>query len=377
MENPFVYGEIVDQERFVDRERELADLVRDMSDGQKVFLLSPRRFGKSSLVSMAFLKLRKRHVRSVIIPVSNYTSYAQFLQKFAEKVIRAAGQWNRVKDWMNRFLQRVRPEASYNVVTGEIDIALGREANSNPAPLAPDVFALPGELASNGGFRMAICLDEFQGIANFDGGSVENVIRNEVQRQRQVGYVFSGSQPSLMEAMLSTRRPFHKAGPAVFLDKIPARAWREFIPAQFKRGHRSLREPALDHLLDTADLIPYDVQRIAHELWDDAELKGKQEIVKEDVQEVIDRLVGSQSLYYERVWEQFPTRQRALLHALAHRGPDELLSQSVREGYGLGPASSVQRALQALTGKDVLDRYQGKYFFLDPLLKQWIRKVLA
>jgi hypothetical protein len=85
----------------------------------------------------------------------------------------------------------------------------------------------------------------------------------------------------------------------------------------------------------------------------------------------------AQSLYYERLWEPFPTRQRAVLHALAERGPDELLSQAVREGHGLGPPSSVQRALQALTGKDVLDRYQGKYFFLDPLFRHWIRKVLA
>src|SRR5271169_585840 len=115
MENPFVFGEIVDQDRFVDREQELADLIRDMSDGQKVFLLSPRRFGKSSLVALAFLKLRKRHIRTAIIPVSSYANYAQFLEKFAEKVIRAAGPWNRVKDWMGRFMQRVRPEASYNV----------------------------------------------------------------------------------------------------------------------------------------------------------------------------------------------------------------------------------------------------------------------
>jgi hypothetical protein len=77
------------------------------------------------------------------------------------------------------------------------------------------------------GFRMAICLDEFQQISQFNGGSVENAIRNQVQEQREVGYVFAGSQPSLMQEMLSAKRPFHKAGPQVFLDKIPA----AFFPA--------------------------------------------------------------------------------------------------------------------------------------------------
>ena len=39
---------------------------------------------------------------------------------------------------------------------------------------------------------MAICLDEFQQLSQFNGGSVENAIRNQVQKQREVGYVFAG-----------------------------------------------------------------------------------------------------------------------------------------------------------------------------------------
>ncbi|MGD0697035.1 MAG: hypothetical protein ABSB82_19630 [Terriglobia bacterium] len=377
MENPFVFGEIVDQERFIDREREMRELIRDTTDGQKIFLLSPRRFGKSSLVALAFLMLRKRHIRTVILPVTSYASYSQFLEKFAARVIRAAGPWERVKDWASRFVQRVRPEISINGVTGELEISLGRAANLDPAPMAPDVFALPGELTRKGGFRMAICLDEFQGIRRFDGQSIENALRNEVQRQRGVAYVFSGSQPSLMEDMLSARRPFHKAGPKMFLDKISAHAWKDFIVGQFRRRQRSLAEPALDYLLDAADLIPYDVQRLAHELWDDAELKGKQKLGIDDVRGVIDGLVKSQAAYYERLWEQLPLRQRAILQALTRRAHGGLFAQGVREAFRLGAASSVQRALQAMENKDILDRYQGKYFLLDPLFKQWIQRKAA
>ena len=78
MDNPFVYGEIVPAGAFVGREQELSGLVADLGDGQKVFLLSPRRFGKSSLVSLALLHLRKRHLRTAVIPVSSYSSYRQF-----------------------------------------------------------------------------------------------------------------------------------------------------------------------------------------------------------------------------------------------------------------------------------------------------------
>lgn len=372
-ENPFVFGEIVDDAGFVNRTEELRQLVRDLADGQKVFLLSPRRFGKSSLVSMALLKLRKRHIRTVSLTVSSYSSYTQFLEKFAEKVLRAAGPWNRVKDWATRFGRQVKPELNYNMATGEISVALGRGSGFDPAPIAPDVFALPGELSKNAGFRMAICLDEFQQISEFNGGSVENALRNQVQEQREVGYVFAGSQPALMDEMLSSKRPFHKAGPRMFLDKITAEDWRDFIVGHFRKRGRTLEDSALESILTTADLIPYDVQRIAHELWDYAELKDKRRLDASDVHSVIAALIAGQSTYFELLWEQLSARQRAALQALADRGAGEIYSQNVREDFRLGPASSVQKALQSLDSRDVLDRYKGEYFFLDPLFPHWIR----
>jgi len=372
--NPFIFGEIVDDENFVNRTTELRQLVRDLADGQKVFLLSPRRFGKSSLVSMALLKLKKRHIRTVSLTVSSYSSYAQFLEKFAEKVLRAAGRWERVKDWVTRFGRQVKPDVNYNMTSGEVTLSLSNGAAFDPEPIAPEVFALPEEITRHADFRMAICLDEFQQITQFNGGSVENVIRNQVQQQRQVGYVFAGSQPSLMQEMLSASRPFHKAGPQMFLDKIDSADWKEFIVVQLRKRGRTITEPALEFLLKSADLIPYDVQRIAHELWDYAELQDKQQLDVSDVEAVVNALVSGQSTYYELLWEQLAPRQRAALQALAARGPADIYSQTLREEFRLGPASTVQKAFQSLDAKDILDRYKGVYFFLDPLFPLWIKQ---
>ena len=57
MPNPFVYGEVVPGESFVDREVELDRLIGDLAAGQKVFLISPRRYGKSSLIRQALTAL--------------------------------------------------------------------------------------------------------------------------------------------------------------------------------------------------------------------------------------------------------------------------------------------------------------------------------
>ena len=116
------------------------------------------------------------------------------------------------------------------------------------------------------------------------------------------------------------------------------------------------------------------MQRIAHELWDYAELKDKRQLDVSDVKSVIESLVTSQSTYYELLWEQLSARQRAALHAISYRGASERYSQGVREEFRRGPASSVQKALHSLDSRDVLDRYKGNYFFLDPLFPCWIKK---
>ena len=110
-ENPFVFGEIIDDANFVNRTDELNQLVRDLADGQKVFWLFPRRFGKSSLVALALLKLKKRHIHTVNLTVSIYSSYAHLLEKFAEKAL-AAGPWDRVIDWVTRFGRQVKPDVN-------------------------------------------------------------------------------------------------------------------------------------------------------------------------------------------------------------------------------------------------------------------------
>ena len=48
--NPFRYGALALDDAFTDREREVAELLTDVLNGQDVVVFEPRRYGKSSLV---------------------------------------------------------------------------------------------------------------------------------------------------------------------------------------------------------------------------------------------------------------------------------------------------------------------------------------
>ena len=378
MTNPFVYGEIVPVSAFVNRETELERLTRDLTAGQKIFLISPRRYGKSSLVAQALRATARGGALTVDLTVSSYSSYVAFLEGYARALVSVESKVDRARTWLREMLAAVRPE-----VRVEPDEAgHGRLALSFPsvrtdrdvARLAQEVFALPARIAEARRRRMAIALDEFQAIGEFNGGSVEHALRAAVQQQRQVGYVFSGSEPTLMERMLGRSRPFYKAGPVMRLQKIPADRFAAFVEARFKAtGFR----PAADlgvAVVELAGNLPYDVQRLAHEVWDDARAAGIKAVTLDHLHTTLRRLLGEHETLFEGMWQRLTLPQRATLRAAVLEDGRELLSADTRARYRLSGASTVQASIAALMREDLLAREGERYVVVDSLLREWVAR---
>lgn len=60
MSNPFKYGGVVGKGSFCNRKKELSDLSRAMENGDRLFLYSERRLGKTSLVKLALSNLPQK-----------------------------------------------------------------------------------------------------------------------------------------------------------------------------------------------------------------------------------------------------------------------------------------------------------------------------
>lgn len=377
-DNPFVYGEIVTAAAFADREDERARLSRDLAAGQKVFLISPRRYGKSSLVRDVMRGLAQQKILTVEVTVASSSSYIGFLESYAQALVAADTPASRLRRWAGELLGAIRPELRFDAdAAGRTKFALGFPAvrsARDAARVANEVFALPGRIAAARRQRMAIALDEFQAITSFDGGSVEHALRAAVQDQRQVGYVFSGSEPSLMERMLGPRRPFYKAGPVMRLEKIDPADFATFIDARF-RGSGIRPEPGLgEAIVDLAANVPYDVQRLAHETWDDVKAAGKKTAGLEDLHATLTRLLGEQHTVFEESWQRLTLPQRAVLRALVLEEGRELLSADVRTRHRLAGTSTVQAALAALIRQDIITKDGGRYVAVDSLYREWVAR---
>jgi hypothetical protein len=378
MQNPFVYGEVVPAEAFVDREAELERLVEDLSAAQKVFLISPRRYGKSSLVRQALGAAARRGALTVEVTVSSYSSYLAFLEGYARALASVETRWERARNWLTTVITSTRPEVRYEPgITGSGRIAVSfpmvhseRDVNR----LANEVYALPGQLAGERKRTVVVALDEFQAIEAFDGGSVEHALRAAAQHQRRVGYVFAGSEPSLMEKMIGPKRPFYKAGPVMRLDKIPPDVFAGFIEARFgKSGIRA--EPGLGAaIVDLAGNLPYDVQRLAHETWDDIRYAGGRRATLDNLHATLARLLAEQETIFEAVWQRLTLAQRAVLRAVVLQDGRELLAADTRARHRLGGPSSVQTSLTALVRQDLLLREGSRHVVVDSLLREWVAR---
>jgi len=378
MDNPFVYGEVVPGEAFVGRETELDRLVADLGSGQKVFLISPRRYGKSSLIHQALGALRRRGALAVELTVSSYSSYLAFLEGYARAIASVESKWDRARTWLMEAIASTRPEIRYEPK----DTGLGRFAVAFPQVttardvnrLANEVFALPAKLVSERKRTVVIALDEFQAIDSFNGGSVEHALRAAAQTQRQVGYVFAGSEPSLMEKMIGPRRPFYKAGPVMRLQKISPTVFGDFIERRFvKSGIKP--EPGLaEAIVDLAENLPYDVQRLAHETWDDVRARGARKVTLENLHDTLARLLSEQETIFEALWQRLTLQQRATLRAVVLQGGREIHSADARSRHRLGGPSTIQKSLVALTNQDVLLKEGPRYLVMDSLLREWVAR---
>jgi hypothetical protein len=376
--NPFVYGEVVPAAAFVNRVDELRRLVADLAAGQKIFLISPRRYGKSSLIRRALAAMARRDAVTIELTVASFSSYVGFLEGYARAIVAAETRSDRARSWLREAIRSARAEVRYapdQSPLGALTVSFPAvRSDRDVSRLAQDVFELPAKLAAARSRKVVVALDEFQAIAGFNGGSVEQALRAAVQHQREVGYDFAGSEPSLMERMLGPKRPFYKAGPVMRLEKIPADEFAAFIDARFARSGFKPEEGLGAAIVDLAGNLPYDVQRLAHETWDEVGARGRRKASLDDLHAALKRLLLEQQTMFEAVWQRLTLAQRAVLRAVVVEDGRNLMAADTRTRHRLGGSSTVQAALIALAREDIVARENDRYVVVDSLLREWVAR---
>jgi len=372
MKNPFVYGESVTGKDFCNREEEIKKLFCDLLDSQKMFLVSSRRMGKTSLIITVLGKIKKKNIKTIYLDVEGISTYKKFLNVYLNALIKEATTTNKIYEFAKRLLPNIRFDIPVDEA-GNPTLSLGyKPQDANLEDIATKIFDLPKRIATKK--QMVVVFDEFQEILNLNGKQIEASLRSAIQHQRNIGYIFAGSKRHLLTDMaMSSDRPFYKIGPVMYLEKIPRDKFGKFIYEKFHKSGIKISNSTMAKIIEISENIPYYVQMLSHELWDFA-VSEKREIQEKDVEIILGQLIKQYDQNFRMEWGRLVSTKKQLLQVIASKGGKNLLSKESLEENELPYPSSVQRTLESLMADDHIDKINGEYFIVNILLREWIKR---
>ena len=370
MRSPFVYGKIAEGDNFLDREVETARMVENFHNLTNTVLISPRRWGKSSLVRKArlFAESRYPEVRTCDVDLFNVRTEEEFYSQLASEVLKATS--GRLEDMVGsakRFLSSLVPTFTFGDPLNSVKFSFQVQPTGQNAD---EILDMAERIAEEKNIILVICIDEFQQIANFpDSDFLQGKLRSHWQKHQRVAYCLYGSRRHMMtEIFTNPGKPFYKFGQNIFLEKIDRTLWPDFIVSRFSETGKEIGEPQCERIVDLVDNNPYYVQQLSEMVWNRVQAACSDETVEEAF---ID-LVGMQAGLNLALTQTLSVSQQNLLHAIV-AGNTRLTSAAVLEKYGLKNSLTVQRAKKALAQLDIIDDFGTGVTMEDPVYAWWLR----
>lgn len=372
-DSPFIYGTTVSSQAFTNRETETEKLRNNLLGGINTMIISPRRWGKSSLVEKVISDLDKKNskTKTVIIDLFSISSNEEFLETFARSVIKASSsKW---QDWMSsgkNFFKFLIPKLSIGI-SPDNDFSLSFDYNELKKH-SDEVLNLPETIANKKNIKFIICLDEFQNLASYTGFSdFEKKMRAIWQRQKSVTYCLFGSKRHMMTDIFNNpAKPFYRFGDIMLLPKIGRTKWVSFICKCYSDTNKHISKAEAEKISELMKDTSWYVQQLAHYTWT---LTQKTATIKE-INAALQELIHANTPFYQKEIETISPTQLNLLKAVAE-GQTQFTSTSVMQEYFLGTPNNVSKNKTILVNNDIIHEVNGVYEFVDPAFELWFKKV--
>lgn len=371
MDTPFIFGKIAKSENFTDREKETALLVSNFNSLINTIIISPRRWGKSSLVAKAsdIATSKNEKLKICKIDLFNVRNEEHFYELLAMNILKATStKWEETIETVKRFFNRITPKI---VLAGDMQNEISLDFDWNEIRKNPDeILDLAERIATDKGIRIVVCVDEFQNIAEFDDPNYfQKKLRSHWQQHQHVSYCLYGSKRHMMlDVFTNSSMPFYKFGDLLFLEKIDTPSWIAFITRQFSKTGKNISEEQASLIVSLADNHPYYVQQLAQQVWLRTGDTCTEDIVKQAHITIIEQL----SLLFVTITESLTNNQIKYLKAMV-AGETAFSSAEVIARYRLSSSGNVTRSRKSLIEKDILDNKANEISFQDPMYQYWLK----
>ncbi len=372
-QSPFQFGTLATDDNFIDRTEDRALLKQLLSSHINVMLVSPRRWGKSSLVKKAMTELSEedKTVRICYIDAFSIGSETEFYRTFASQVIACAS--SKVERWVDdakKFLTGVVPQI---VVNDQVTDFLAFELRFVPQERDKmTILQLPELLAKEKKIKIIVCIDEFQQLANLsEYKDMEGKMRSVWQHQQSVSYCLYGSKRNMMLNIFNdSNSPFYRFGQVIFMQKIAREYWIPFIQSSFEKTGKSISIELAERICSTVSCHSWYLQQLCYFIWSFTEDEVTETVFALGLKQVL----NINTPMFQNDTERLSPTQIEMLKAICD-GNRHFSSQTVKSLYGLGNPNTIAKNRKVLQNKDIIEKEKDSYVFVDPIYRLWFQQV--
>ncbi|MEE0912053.1 MAG: ATP-binding protein [Paludibacteraceae bacterium] len=370
---PFIFGIATSGDNFTDRKKDTERLLLNFKHGVNTVLISPRRWGKTSLVQKVCHLAQSDELKVVYLDIFSCRSDKDFYDAFAAAVLKQTS--SKLDEWLENvklFLSRVSPKISIGT-DPMTDFSISLEMNPKREDIE-EILQLPEKIAQKKGFNIVICIDEFQQIAEFkDSKTFQKRLRTVWQLQKSVSYCLFGSKKHLMNELFEKKSlPFYKFGDAIYLSKIGTADWVEYICSRFMVTGKVITKELAERICRMVDNHSSYVQQLAWLVW----IRTDQLATINDLEAAYQDIINQNTPLFEKQTESLTTYQMNFLRAIIDGVHSEFTTQKTLNKYQLGSSANVAIVKKALVKKELIEVEKRQIVISDPLLAVWLKKEL-
>lgn len=375
MENkPFIFGVATSGDNFTDREKETSRLVLNFQHGVNTVLISPRRWGKTSLVQKASRLAQSDKLKVVYLDIFSCRSDRDFYDAFASSILKQTS--SKLDEWLEHtklFLSRISPKISIGT-DPMTDFSISLEMNPKSDDI-DEILQLPEKIAQKKGYNIVVCIDEFQQIAEFkDSKTFQKRLRSVWQLQKSVSYCLFGSKKHLMNELFEKKSlPFYKFGDSIYLSKIGTQDWISYICGRFEATGKEISKELAEKISQTMDNHSSYVQQLAWLVWIHTDEVATESNFEAAYQDIIDQ----NTPLFEKQTESLSTYQMNFMRAIIDGVNSEFTKQDILQKYKLGSSANVSIVKRALVKKELIEIEKRQVIIPDPVMRVWLKRELG
>jgi hypothetical protein len=370
LRNPFTLG-IVQKEDFCDRDKEMKDLLRHARNGDNVVLFSPRRYGKSSLITQLFHVLEKEGLLTVYVDLFPIASEQDFISRFSNGVFKGIGRGVTLRTFgekVGNLFKKLIP--SIDVKPDGYSISVKFDRTDDTGILLDDLMEGIFTYVKRKKLRACIALDEFQEITELsESKKIEGILRSHIQFHKEIAYFYIGSRRRILNDMfLNKSRAFYKSAFSYVLREIPRTDFVSYIEERFRNTGKICPSEIAGKINDVVRGYPYYVQKLAGIVWEMTLKKCHLDLVRDGYQ----ILLNMETTDFEGIWSGLTLIQKSVLKAIAQEPTPSPYAREFLERHRLS-IGGTQRAMKVLFSRDLIEKgSENQYRLTDPIMGAWL-----